>query len=202
MNLKFKIYYDKEILPWIDTIATFRLTEFREFPYLYVGNLESEKKYLRSYSEIKGSALALAFSDEEVVAIATGTPLLSDVEAVPGAAEIFLQHGFVSKDFYYFGEFIVKPHFRHKGITKKLLSELTNYVKSLGYNNICIMTVDREINHPLKPVDYQDSANIWEKLGFIKTMMKIHIKWPTISLDNKVEMQDNSLSFWIRDTRT
>ena len=176
MDFSIKIFYGKELLQWLDFIAQLRLTEFKEFPYLYIGNLDIEKKYLASYATDNRSVFTLAFHNDEIAGVLTGTPFVSDLEPVPGGPEIFKKHGLQPQDFYYYGEFIVIPKYRGHGITRKLFSQQTAYVKSLGYKSLCLMTVDREPKHPLKPKNYINTDPIWEKLGFSKTDMKINIE--------------------------
>ena len=57
--------YGKQIQSYIDDIASLRLKVFKDFPYLYDGNIEDEHKYLERYSLSKNS-LVLLFLDNDI----------------------------------------------------------------------------------------------------------------------------------------
>ena len=54
-SLTCKTYRGKEVQQVIGELARLRLGVFREYPYLYDGNLEEELEYLSKYVELKGS---------------------------------------------------------------------------------------------------------------------------------------------------
>ena len=50
-QINFLLLKDKEIASYRDEIAKLRIEIFRDFPYLYDGDFEYEKKYLKVYEE-------------------------------------------------------------------------------------------------------------------------------------------------------
>jgi len=60
----------------IDTVANLRISIFREYPYLYDGNISYEADYLKSYVLSKNSILILARDKGQIVGALTGLPLL------------------------------------------------------------------------------------------------------------------------------
>lgn len=197
-TIDIKLFHGKEISNWIEAVANLRISEFKKFPYLYVGNIETETKYLTGYSQDDYSIFAIAFCNNEIVGITTGIPLLSTAGVTTDMPEIFKKNGIDPSDYYYCGEFIVLPQYRGRGIAKKLFTAQVNYAKQCGYKNLFLMTVDREENHPLKPHDYISTDSLWEKFGFVKTNMKLQQAWPTILADNNIVNADNVLSFWVK----
>lgn len=193
-----KLFHGQAISNWIEQAAKLRLSEFKEFPYLYVGNMDAERKYLTCYSQDSHSIFAIAFCNNEIAGITTGIPLINNAGVTTNMPEIFKKNGFNPQDYYYCGEFIVLPKYRGQGIAKQLFTAQSDYIKKCGYKSLFLMTVDREPNHPLKPKDYVSTDPLWEKLGFVKTHMKLQQSWPTMMPNGEVTNINNSLSFWIK----
>lgn len=196
-NFRLEIFQGKEILQWIDVMAELRIREFREFPYLYVGNIENERKYLEAYANVTDSLFVLAFDGDVVAGISTGVPLGKAQEVLPGGAELLASHGLDVQTFYYYGEIIVAPAYRGRWLASKLFHEQAERVKQLGYSAACGMTVDRGLDHPLRPKDYRDEYLIGKKMGFVSTDIHIELEWPTLAIDGSVENLKHSLSFWM-----
>jgi hypothetical protein len=131
--------------------------------------------------------------------MASGIPLARSSEVIPGAIEIFKKDKINVIEYYYLGEFIVRHEYRNQGIFSRLFFEACEISKNLGYKNICLMTVDREDQHPLKPSAYRNTDELWKKLGFFKTNLKLIQEWPTIMVNNQINNKHHSLSFWIKD---
>ena len=63
--------------PFIPSLAALRIQVFREYPYLYEGDLSYEEKYLQDYSRIPDSVVVLALDGERVVGASTALPLMN-----------------------------------------------------------------------------------------------------------------------------
>ncbi len=200
MNIDIKMLHGNEITKGADLIAQMRLIEFKNFPYLYAGTMDAERKYLSSYAKDKKSIFTLAYCDHELAGIATGIPLLSNANILPGVQELFEQHGLKPQDYYYVGELIVLDKYRNQHIGSNLLLAQSRYVQSLNYKSLCLMTVEREDNHPLKPENYHSTDRLWQKLGYTKTTMQMRFKWPTITADGSIMEMEHRLSFWIKQS--
>jgi hypothetical protein len=68
----------------------------------------------------------------------------------------------------------------------------------LGYKNVCFITIDHPDDHPLKPIDYEDTSAIWRHLGYEKTAIKVSISYPTIQLDGSVQDKENVMGYWVK----
>lgn len=194
-SLDIRAYHGDELLKWVNIIAEMRISEFRNFPYLYAGNIEIEKKYLTSYTQDIKSAVIIASYQDKIAGILTGMPLTSHLDPVNGAKELFIKNGLNPLEYYYCGEFIVKPEFRNQGIAKMLYIKQVEYAKKQRFKKFCLMTVDRS----KKPPSYFDTELLWKKLGFIKTDMKVKLSWPTINENQSIEDREHVLTFWIND---
>ena len=93
MNIKIEIFQGAYVRPWIPAIAKLRISEFKEFPYLYAGSEEIEEEYLAHYVNDNNSLFAIAFDHKEIVGIGTGIPLLSVANFFPNCTELFKNNG-------------------------------------------------------------------------------------------------------------
>lgn len=72
-----------DMRPWLEHVARLRIAVFRDFPYLYDGNMAYEREYLEALSQAAGGALVLALDDHGTpVGASTGMPL-QQAEAAP-----------------------------------------------------------------------------------------------------------------------
>ena len=97
----------------VEDLARLRVTVFREWPYLYEGSLDYERRYLGKYAGIERSTIVIARADGAIVGASTALPLAS--------AEAELQAPFVAaghdpSDFYYYGESVLLAPWRRRGI--------------------------------------------------------------------------------------
>ena len=59
----------------LDDVARLRIAVFREYPYLYDGDLAYERRYLQSYRDNPSAIVVGAFDDGRLVGASTGTAL-------------------------------------------------------------------------------------------------------------------------------
>ena len=50
--------------PFINDVAKLRLEVFNEFPYLYVGDMDYERRYLSTYTSDPESLVVIAFDED------------------------------------------------------------------------------------------------------------------------------------------
>ena len=199
MTIEIKIFIEKDAKSYIEYISKLRIEVFREFPYLYNGDIEYEMKYMKDYTSDQKGMIAVAWKEGEIAGISTGIPLISESEIVAEAHDAFKSHNINSKDCYYYGEIIVLPKFRGLGITSKLYEAQDEIIKKWGFKHACILTVVRESDHPLKPKAYKSLDNMWSHLGFFKNNIRVEFHWPTIQHDGSTKDVKNTLEFWTKD---
>ena len=59
----------------LDDMARLRIKVFRDWPYLYDGDVDYERRYLEPYRTSAGAILVGAFDGTELIGAATGTPM-------------------------------------------------------------------------------------------------------------------------------
>ncbi|MBI3771803.1 MAG: GNAT family N-acetyltransferase [Gammaproteobacteria bacterium] len=158
-----RIIHGTEIKNHIETLGRFRIEIFREYPYLYEGSLEYERKYLSRYSRNPNSILVMIPDEKGLVGACTGVPLLEESQEFKA-----LFAGESLHEIYYIGEVMVRANARGKGIGTKLLATALSAIDPEKYKTICLAAVDRGNNHPSCPKQYAAPDSLWRKFGFEK----------------------------------
>ena len=190
--MEIEIFGGEKIKDVIDELGNFRITIFKEYPYLYDGNLDYERKYLSRYGNISDSILLLVRDKEGILGAATGIPLVNDE---PEFTEPFKDKNL--DEIFYIGELMIRKDNRSKGIGTLLLKNMLDLIDKNQFKTVCLYTVDRGNNHPLKPDFYQSPDSLWRKFGFEKHSSHIvYFSWR--DLGNVVETE-KPMNVWIKD---
>ena len=64
-----------EVAARLDEIAGLRIAVFREWPYLYDGDLDYERRYLRPYVESEAALVVGALDDGRLIGVSNATPM-------------------------------------------------------------------------------------------------------------------------------
>lgn len=183
----------KEIVPHLLDVAQLRISVFREFPYLYDGDLDYEKKYLATYARQTQSFLVLVQSGATVIGASTATPLIGENSEMQ---DLFEQFGYPTDRVLYLGESVLLPPFRGLGIGHIFFEERESYARSLGMNYTAFCAVIRENNHPLRPTNYTPLNNFWLKKGYEKIdNMTISFNWKDV---DQPKSTTKAMQFWVK----
>ena len=190
--MEIEIFGGEKIKDVIDELGNFRITIFKEYPYLYDGNLDYERKYLSRYGNISDSILLLVRNKEGILGAATGIPLINDE---PEFTEPFKDKNL--DEIFYIGELMIRKDNRSKGIGTLLLKNMLDLIDKNQFKTVCLYTVYRGNNHPLKPDFYQSPDSLWRKFGFEKhSSYIVYFSWR--DLGNVVETE-KPMNVWIKD---
>lgn len=190
------IHKGEHIKKFISCVSQLRLDMFREFPYLYQGTYEYEKKYMEGYANNSKSMLGLAYAEKTLAGVFTGMPLISDSEIVKDSKLLFIANNIDPSSYYYYGEVLVLPQFRRLRLPNLLSSRMDFEAKNMGFDNACFMAVSRSDDHPLKPKEYVKPDKLWERYGYKKMNLCAKYHWPTIHSDASVKDEENILEYW------
>lgn len=149
----------------LDDLARLRITVFRAFPYLYDGALEYERKYLPRYAEAGTGTIIIALDGEQVVGASTALALDEESDYVRAP---FLKAGIDTAPVFYFGESVLLPQYRGKGIGVKFFEEREAAAARHGRSLCCFCAVQRPADHPMKPADYVPLDDFWAHRGYVK----------------------------------
>lgn len=64
-----------QIVKYLEEVVKFRLKVFREYPYLYDGNLDYEKEYFKDFANNPRAMVILVTRGEKTVGVATSIAL-------------------------------------------------------------------------------------------------------------------------------
>lgn len=194
MGIKVQTFTGAEALNYIDQLAQLRITVFREFPYLYVGDEASEREYLTTFMDAQNSVLVLAFDGDKVIGASTGMPMAFETDNVQAPfreSEYDIERGF------YFGESVLLPAYRGHGIGVRFFEHREAHVRQLGtFQYCCFCAVIRPEDHPRRPAEYKPLHQFWKNRGYHITNLICQMDWQDLDEDTE---SSKSLQFWMKE---
>lgn len=155
-----------EIASVFEDLAQLRITVFRDFPYLYAGTIDYEKEYLQVYSNSARSFLVAVYDGEQMVGASTCLPLADETDTVK---KPFLTAGYHVDKIFYFGESILLPAYRGRGLGHLFFDEREAHAgRFAGFEMTCFCAVERPENHPQRPSGYRTLDQFWQNRGYAK----------------------------------
>lgn len=186
-----------DIAPFIDDLARLRISVFRAFPYLYEGTVDYEKTYVATYAASPDSVFVLALDGDKVVGASTGLPMADETEAFKAP---FVNGGFDPRRIFYFGESVLLPEYRGQGIGVRFFEERETHAVRLEKMDVCCFcAVERPLDHPLRPADYQPLDAFWAHRGYRHhPELRTEYVWRDVG-----EAQETAkpMSFWMKEIR-
>ncbi|MEZ5911387.1 MAG: GNAT family N-acetyltransferase [Paracoccaceae bacterium] len=147
----------------LDDVARLRMAVFRDWPYLYDGDLAYERRYLRTYRDSPGAILVGAFEDGRLVGASTGTPMEEHGQEF-GAA--FAPTGLKLADIFYCAESVLLPDYRGQGLGHAFFDLREAHARALGRSHVAFCRVVRPDDHPARPATYRPLDPFWRKRGY------------------------------------
>ncbi len=180
--------------PYLAEVARLRIEVFRAWPYLYAGTLDYEAEYLKTYLNSPESLTVLVRDGAEVVGASTGLPL--DHETEPFTRP-FGQGGHCPADFFYFGESVLLPAYRGRGLGSRFFQEREAHARRLGrFRQTCFAAVERPPEHPLRPADYLPLNAFWERRGYRRQPdLAMELTWQDVDQPRETSKR---LVFWLK----
>lgn len=192
-DIQLTTYQGKAIASWLDDLARLRIRVFRDFPYLYDGDLAYEAAYLDRYARNPRSLFVLAFDGETLVGAATGQPLPDEMEAFSAP---FVQAGYRIDEVFYYGESVLLPAYRGRGIGKAFLTERERHAAREGFSLVAFCAVERPEDHPLKPAGYTPLHGFWRAQGYERRPdLTTSFRWKDL---DQAEETDKPMVFWLK----
>ncbi len=174
-------------------LARLRIEVFRAYPYLYDGDMAYEENYVRHYAESPGAIVAGAFAGTTLVGAATGAPMEDHAAEF---AKPFEDRGFDLGEIFYFGESVLLPEWRGRGIGHRFFDLREDQARSLGRGWSCFCAVIRPADHPLRPADYAPLDPFWRKRGYEPVAgLVAEYRWKD---RDKAEEDAKPMQFWLR----
>ncbi len=193
-SLRIQRLSGSDINACLPELARLRIRVFREFPYLYDGSAAYEEKYLQTYVDAPDSVMVLVWDRDQVVGASSGLPLEAEP---PSVIEPFLAHGYDPRRIFYYGESVLLPEYRGRGLGKRFFQERGAHVRALDRFAIaCFCAVERPADHPRRPADYISLALLWNRQGFVRhPELRTTFSWR--DLDEHAE-SPKPMVFWLK----
>lgn len=147
----------------LDSLADLRIAVFRAFPYLYDGDRGYERDYLTRYAQSPGAIVVGAFDGDRLAGAATAAPMAD--HAAEFAAP-FRARGMDIGRIYYFGESVLLPDWRGRGIGHAFFDRREARACELGFAMTSFCAVVRPPDHPARPADYSPLDSFWRARGY------------------------------------
>jgi GNAT superfamily N-acetyltransferase len=192
--MRFTWHHGDEISMLIEPLAALRIAVFREWPYLYKGSIDYERKYLDTYVQSPDSLLFGLWNDGKLVGATTCIPLHHET---PEVQKTFVEAGMEVGKIFYFGESILLPKYRGAGFGYRFFDEREAHAASFGhYDTTCFCAVVRPDDHPGRPAHYRPLDAFWQKRGYVKSQdLRSTFQW--LDIGKKAETA-KEMVYWTR----
>ncbi|MCZ8063332.1 GNAT family N-acetyltransferase [Silanimonas sp.] len=172
-----RIVRGAEVGPFLPDLARLRIGVFREWPYLYAGNEAYERAYLEVYVRSPDSLFVLAMDGGRIVGASSGLPLADDAEAFRAPFEAA---GIDIARVFYFGESVLLPEYRGRGLGHAFFDAREAHAAALGrFDWTAFCAVDRDTSDPRRTPDYRGNEALWGKRGYVRRDdLRCTLGWP------------------------
>ncbi|GHB93310.1 GNAT family N-acetyltransferase [Thermomonas carbonis] len=181
------------LLPHLDAVAALRIAVFRDWPYLYDGDVAYEREYLDAYAQSADSLVVLARDGDVVIGASTGIPLAADSAEFQAP---FLARGIDATTVFYCGESVLLPAWRGRGIGHAFFDAREAHARALGgFAWTAFAAVDRDERDPRRPPNHRGNEAFWSKRGYLRQPgMTMRLHWNETGIGDI----DHPLTFWLR----
>ncbi len=177
----------------LDDLARLRIEVFRDWPYLYDGDFDYERRYMASYRDSPGAVLVGAFDGDRLVGAATGTPM---EDHASDFARAFEDSGIALTDIFYCAESVLLPAYRGQGAGHAFFDAREAHGRALGRRHSAFCGVVRPADHPMRPADYRPLDAFWRKRGYSQVEGAVAtFAWKDVGCDAETR---KPLQIWMR----
>ncbi|MFG0250661.1 MAG: GNAT family N-acetyltransferase [Phycisphaeraceae bacterium JB051] len=176
-------------------LARLRISVFREYPYLYDGDMAYEQHYIEQYVQSPGSVIVLALDGDVIVGASTALPLSDETDAFKRP---FIEQRIDPAKVFYFGESVLLPAYRGQGIGHRFFDKREAHARSLDqdFDYLAFAAVIRHDDDPRKPAGYRPHDVFWDKRGFSpQHQMVMQLPWKEVGNEQQTIQ---SLKFWLK----
>ena len=163
MSLTVRPLTGAEILAAIDDLARLRMAVFADWPYLYDGDPAYEADYLREFIAAPDGVLAAAFDGPRIVGAATASPMRAQKAEFRAPFE---ERGIDTERLFYFGESVLLPEYRGRGIGHAFFDHREAQARACGARAATFAAVIRPDDHPARPAGHVPLDAFWRRRGY------------------------------------
>jgi len=192
--LKIERHSGESLLRHLPELARLRITVFRDFPYLYDGDMAYEERYLQTYIKAQDSVVVLAWDGDRIVGASTAIPLR---EETPEVQAPFIAADYPVDEIFYCGESVLLPQYRGQGAGVAFFEHREAHARACGgYRYSCFCAVQRAADHPARPADFVPLDRFWSKRGYtIQPQLQTHFSWKELG---ETASTPKPMTFWMK----
>ena len=194
MSLTFRVLSGAEVEAALDDLAQLRITVFRDWPYLYDGDLVYERRYLEAYRDNAGAVLVAALDGTRIVGAATGSAMADHAAEFASA---FADSPYPLEQIFYCAESVLLPDYRGQGAGHAFFDLREARARALGLRWSTFCAVDRPADHPLRPAAYRPLDGFWQARGY-RRLDGVTTTYDWKDLGDGAE-SPKPMQFWIKD---
>ncbi|RJK97272.1 N-acetyltransferase [Paracoccus aestuarii] len=176
----------------LDDVARLRIAVFRDWPYLYDGDQDYERDYLRAYQS-PGAVVVAAMDGDRIVGAATGAPM---ADHAADFAAAWSDRPEPLSQIFYCAESVLLPDYRGRGLGHAFFDAREDHARALGARWSAFCSVIRPDDHPLRPAGYRPLDGFWTRRGYAPLPGVVaQFAWKDMGQPAET---DKSLQFWMR----
>lgn len=192
MSVAVRVLTGDALAEALPDVARLRIDVFRDWPYLYDGDADYERDYLRSYQS-PGAVVVAAMDGDRIVGAATGAPM-SDHATDFGAA--FADRPEPLSDIFYCAESVLLRAYRGHGLGHAFFDAREDHARALGARWSAFCSVIRPADHPMRPAEYWPLDAFWRKRGYAPLPGVVaQFAWKDLGQATETE---KTLQFWMK----
>jgi len=177
----------------LDALAALRIAVFRDWPYLYDGDLDYGRGYLEVYRTSPDAVVVGAFDGNRLVGAATGTPMADHADAFAAPLAVA---GLAPDAVFYCAESVLLPAYRGQGAGHAFFDAREAHARALGHTHSAFCAVVRPADHPLRPPGYRPLDPFWHRRGYRPIEgATARFSWKDI---DRPEPDEKPLQLWLR----
>ena len=174
-------------------LADLRIAVFAAYPYLYDGDPGYEAAYLKEFTAARDAVLVAAFDGSQIVGAATASPLSSQK---PEIRTPFEARGIDPAKLFYFGESVLLPDYRGRGIGHAFFDHREAQARQCGATAATFAAVIRPEDHPARPAGYTPLDAFWTGRGYAPVPgLVTQLAW---QVHGEAGESPKPMQYWIR----
>lgn len=176
----------------LEDLARLRIAVFRDWPYLYDGDLEYERDYLKAYQS-PGAIVVAAYDGARMIGASTGAPM---EDHAGDFAAAFAHRPEKLDQIFYCAESVLLPEYRGHGLGHAFFDGREAQGRALGRHYSTFCRVVRPDDHPAHPAEYRPLDGFWRKRGYAPLPGVVaEFDWKDIG---QVQSTKKPLQFWMK----